>query len=148
MFPAQTPFAKICVRTTTLLLLAVMPGCVGSWHAAPSEPGIPLRAVKASELKPGEYCEIDMVVPPTSPTDSYQRYCGIVKNVTHEEVELSDTVEESWIEYGSSVHRRPPSQQKRGNMHVPLTGVEEIVVQDKAVTVPAHSSAKDSAHKP
>ena len=142
MLGIQRKYATVAAATASLLL-AVMPGCAHSWlpwrNDADSERNSKFHAVKASHLKPGQYCEIDMMVPPNSPDDSYQRFYGTVKSVTKEEVELTDAVEESWIEYGSSVHRHPPTQQKRGDVQVPLTGVDEIVAPIDAT---GNSSAK------
>ena len=141
--------ATLAIAAASLLLVA-LPGCARSWLPWRSDSGSDrnnkFHPVKASDLMPGQYCEIDMMVPPNSPDDSYQRFYGKVKRVTQEEVELADTVEESWIEYGSSVHRHPPNQQKRGDVHVPLTGVDEIVapVVGQALQPDSHSDHKQN----
>ena len=86
-----------------------------------------LESVKVSELRPGHYCEIYMVVPPTASEDSFQCYKGTVKEINHDEVVLTDVLEESCIEYGTGAQRSPPVQQKHEEVHVPLMGVDTIL---------------------
>ena len=87
----------------------------------------PLESVKVSELRPGCYCEIDMVVPPMAPEGSVHCLNGTVQEINHEEVVLVNVLEESKIDNGlASTKRRPLTQQKRDLVHVPLMGVSEI----------------------
>ena len=58
--------------------------------------------------------------------DSFHCYKGTVKEINHDEVVLTDVVEESYIEYGTDSQRSPPVQQKREEVHVPLMGVDTI----------------------
>ena len=106
-----------------------------------NETGPLLESVKASELRPGGYCEIEMVVPPTASPGSFQCYKGTVKEIGHDEVILTNVLEESCIEYGTTSLRRPPTQQKRDEVRVPLTGVDEIwalpPAKDNAAAVPS-----------
>jgi len=67
-----------------------------------------------------------MVVPPTAPDDSFDCFKGTVKEINHDEIVLTNVVEESCIDYGGSSHRRQPTQQKRDMVHVPLTGIDTI----------------------
>ena len=113
-------------RLAACLLLAAGSGC--GWRPPWShvETGPLLESVKVSELRPGCYCEIEMVIPPTASEGSFDCYKGTVKEVNHDEVVLTDVVEESCIEYGTTSRHRPPTQDKRELVHVPLTGVDEI----------------------
>jgi hypothetical protein len=108
------------------LLLAAGSGCGARPLWFRGKEGPLLEQVKASELRPGCYCEIEMVVPPASPDGSSHCFKGTVQEVNHDEVVLSDVLEESCVEYGMSSHRRPPTQQKRDVVRVPLLGVDTI----------------------
>jgi hypothetical protein len=107
-----------------LLLMAA--GCGSGMLWQRSDPSRTLDSTKVSELRPGSYCEIEMVVPLTAPQGSFQCYKGTVKEITHEEVVLTDAVEESQIDYGGSGRHREPTQKKHDLVRVPLTGVNEI----------------------
>jgi hypothetical protein len=107
--------------------LAAGSGCGGANpFGVRAQEGPLLEPVKVSELRPGCYCEIDMVVPPIAPNDSFDCFKGTVKEINHDEVVLTNAVEESCIDYGASSHRRQPTQQKRDMVRVPLTGIDTI----------------------
>ncbi len=108
------------------LFLAAGSGCGINPPWAHTQQGPLLETVKVSDLQPGCYCEIDMVVPPTAPEGSFDCYKGTVKETNHDEIVLTEVVEESCIDYNNSSRRRPPTQQKRDLVRVPLTGVDAI----------------------
>jgi hypothetical protein len=126
MFPHGNRFARAAFCLTTCLVLAIEFGCGGKppWYRGPEGPL--LETVKLSELKPGAYCEIDMVVPPTALQGSFDCYKGTVKEVTHDEVVLTDAEEDRCIEYANNANRRPPTQQNRDLVRVPIGGVDAI----------------------
>lgn len=90
------------------------------------ETGPLLDEVKASDLQPGCYCEIDMVLPPGSPENSFHCYKGTVKAVNANEVVLTDALEVGYNEYGTAARQRPPTQEKHALVQVPLPGVDKI----------------------
>ena len=149
MFPPghRSPPAVFCLATC--LLLAA--GCERPpWSRG--ETGPLLESTKVSELRPGGYCEIEMVVPPTAPEGSFHCFKGTVKEINHDEVVLTNVLEESCIDYGTTSNRRPPTQTKRDEVHVPLMGVEEIWAlppgkSDAAASPSTKPAAKPSAVK-
>ncbi len=88
--------------------------------------GGPLEPVEASELQPGSYCEIDMVVPLTALRGSIDVISGTVKEVNHDEIVLTNVLEQSRIEYATSSQRPPITRQKRDLVSVPRTGIDTI----------------------
>jgi hypothetical protein len=108
-----------------------------------------LSRVKVTELRPGNYCEIEMAVPPNATDDSHHCYMGTVKEITHEEVVLTDVMEETNIDYGGSAHHRESGRQKRDEVRVPLTGVVEIWAErsSKSKTAQATGSGSSPAAK-
>ena len=56
-----------------------------------------LESVKVSELRPGDYCEIEMVVPPMASEDSFHCFKGTVKEIHPDEIVLTNVLEESCI---------------------------------------------------
>jgi hypothetical protein len=99
-------------------LLLTAPGCAE------------LHQVDVSDLRPGTYCEIEMVVPPNAAEDSHQKYMGWVKEVNHDEVILTGdgtnqkVMEQTNIDYNG--HSHAMTQRKHDIVRVPLTGVREI----------------------
>ena len=103
------------VRTALLpLLLLPLVGCAE------------LQRVDVSELRPGSYCEIEMVVPPNAADDSHHCYMGTVQEITHDEVVMTEVLETTNIDYSGSGHRRAPTEQKHKVVRVPLTGIVEV----------------------
>lgn len=107
-----------------------------------------LRVVDVSELRPGTYCEIEMVVPPNAAENSHQKYMGWVKEVTHDEVVLTGdgtdqkVMEQTNIDYNGRSHAM--TQRKHDMVRVPLTGVREIWAEKHpkgAAAPPAGSAA-------
>ncbi|MGO9108867.1 MAG: hypothetical protein ACLP9L_06505 [Thermoguttaceae bacterium] len=148
MFRPGNRFPQAVFWLTACLLSAAGSGCGAKspWFHGPEGPL--LETVKVSELKPGCYCEIDMVVPPTAPEGSFDCYKGTVKEVNHDEVVLTNVLEESCIAYGTNAPRRPPTQQKRDLVRVPLTGVDAIWALPPAKDgAAAKSPAQQSALK-
>jgi hypothetical protein len=88
--------------------------------------GGPLEPVEASDLQPGCYCEIDMVVPLTALKGSLDCYSGTVREVTHDEIVLADVLEQTRMEYATSSQRPPITRQKRDLVRVPRTGIDTI----------------------
>jgi hypothetical protein len=128
------------------LLLAVAAGCSSFQFPGHGQPSQLLEEVKATDLQAGSYCEIEMIVPPTSPAGSSHCYKGKVKEITREEVALEDAVEESNVEYGSG-QRRPPTQLKRPLVRVPLLGVAAIWALPRPEK-PEPAAGKSSAAAP
>jgi len=85
-----------------------------------------LNRVSVTDLRPGCYCEIEMAVPPNAADGSQHCYMGWVKEVSHDEVVLTNVMEQTNIDYNGSGHRRDMTKQKHDIIHVPLTGVAEI----------------------
>ena len=85
-----------------------------------------LDQINLAELRPGCYCEIEMVVPLTASEGSFHCYKGTVKEITKEEVVLTGVLDESHVEYSGSGKTRPPTQDKRDVVNVPVTGIKEI----------------------
>ena len=125
MFPPGNRSPQAVLRLTACLLLAAGSGCGSVFPWFRGEDG-PLHPVKVAELRPGCYCEIDMNVPPSAVDGSFDCYKGIVKEINHDEVVLSDVVEERCVEFGATAQRRPLKQQNHDLVHVPLTGVASI----------------------
>jgi hypothetical protein len=125
MSPETAPFRHSLVRLAVCLLLAAGLGCGARSFWLREQEGPRLDLVKPSDLQPGCYCEIEMVVPPTAPAESFDCFKGTVKEVNHDEVVLTNVLEESCIEYGTS-SRQKVNQQKRDLVRVPLTGVDAI----------------------
>jgi hypothetical protein len=152
MFPPGklSPHARF--HLAVCLILAAGSGCgvQPSWFR--NQEGPRLDPVSASELRPGCYCEIDMVVPPTAPDGSFDCYKGTVKEVNQDEVVLTNALQESCIEYGANARRRAPTQQKRDLVRVPLTGVDTIWAlprgKDEAVPSPAASPLPSQGMSP
>ncbi len=113
-------------RLAACLLLAAVAGCGGGPPWFRGQEGPLLDPVKVSELRPGCYCEIDMVVPPTASDGSFDCFKGTVKEITHDEVVLTSVVEERCVHYGANPHPHPLMQRNRDLVRVPLTGVETI----------------------
>jgi len=115
---------QIVLAAASGWLLAIT-GCLPGTllHGDPSRDIYPTNA---SDLRPGSYCEIEMNVPLTATKDSSHCYKGTIKEVTREEVVLTDVLEETQIDLGTSGSSRPPSQTKHDLVHVYLTGVKEI----------------------
>lgn len=126
MFPAGHQSLQAVLHLALCLLLAAESGCgaAANWHHA--ETGPLLESVKISELRPGCYCEIEMVVPPLSPEGSFHCFKGTVKEINHDEIVLTDVLEGSRIEYGASSRRPQFTQEKRDLVRVPVTGIDEI----------------------
>src|SRR5580704_2870035 len=85
-----------------------------------------LRQVDVSDLRPGTYCEIEMVVPPNAAENSQQCYMGWVQEVTHDEVVLTKVKEQTNIDYSGSGHSHAMTERKHDLVRVPLTGVRQI----------------------
>ena len=85
-----------------------------------------LQRVDITELHPGSYCEIEMVVPPNAADDSHHCYMGTVQEITHDEVVLTEVLETTNIDYNGSGRRRAPTEQKHKVVRVPLTGIVEV----------------------
>ena len=83
-----------------------------------------LQRVDVSELRPGRYCEIEMVVPPNAADDSRHCYMGTVQQVTKDEVVLTEVLETTNIH--DNGRRHSTSETKHKVVRVPLTGVVEI----------------------
>jgi hypothetical protein len=126
MFPPGNRYRQAAFTLAGCLLAAAGSGCGLKPPWSRSQQGPLLETVKVSELQPGCYCEIDMNVPPTAPEGSFDCYKGTVREINRDEVVLTDVLEESCIDYGTTPHRRPPTQQKRDLVRVPLTGVNAI----------------------
>jgi len=126
MFPSGHRSLQAVFRLVVCLFVAVGSGCgvKAPWYRG--EPGPLLESVKVSELRPGCYCEIEMVVPPLSPEGSFHCFKGTVKEISHDEIVLTDVLEGSCMEYGTTSSRRPFTQEKRDLVRVPLTGIDEI----------------------
>jgi hypothetical protein len=124
------PPADRSVRTvfflSACLLLAAGSGCGLTPPWSRVEEGPWLESVKVSELQPGCYCEIEMVVPLTALRGSFDCFKGTVKEINHDEIVLTDAVEASCIEYATTSQRRPPTQQKRDLVRVPRGGIDQI----------------------
>ncbi len=142
MFPPGNRFREAAFCLAGCLLVAAASGCGLKSPWSRSQQGPLLETVKAAELQPGCYCEIDMNVPPTAPEGSFDCYKGTVKEINHDEVVLTDAVEQSCIEYGTTSRPRPPTQQKRDLVRVPLTGVNAIWA------LPPAKDAKNLSPKP
>jgi hypothetical protein len=142
MFPPGNRFRQAVFSLAGCLLVTAGSGCGLKPPWSHSQQGPLLETVKASELQPGCYCEIDMNVPPTAPEGSFDCYKGTVKEISRDEVVLTDVLEESCIDYGTTSHRRPPTQQKRDLVRVPLTGVNAIWA------LPPAKDAKRPSEKP
>lgn len=112
-------------RLVVCLILAAGAGC-GANPLGLRGPQGPLESVKVTDLRPGSYCEIEMVVPPMSPEGSFHCFNGTVTEINHDEVVLANVLEQSNVEYGLNSRRRPLTQQKRELVRVPLQGVDEI----------------------
>ena len=118
-------------RVAACLFLAAGTGCGMNWPWVHSETGPSLEQVKVSDLRPGEYCEIDMFVSPMAPEGSFHRFKGTVREVSRddagrEEVVLVNAMEGNWTDYGSPTLRPQFSQQKRELVRVPMSGVDAI----------------------
>ncbi|MFZ1137121.1 MAG: hypothetical protein WAN69_19380 [Candidatus Korobacteraceae bacterium] len=85
-----------------------------------------LHMVDISDLRPGTYCEIEMVVPPNAAEGSQHCYMGTVQEITHDEVVLTTVMERTNIDYNGSGHTRALTERKHDVVRVPLTGVREI----------------------
>ena len=145
MHPLGNRFPPTVSLVTACLLWAAGAGCGTRPPWSHAESGPLLEPVKVSDLRPGSYCEIEMVVPPTSPEGSFHCYKGSVKETSGSEVVLTDVLEEGCNEYGPSSQQRPPTQQKHSLVRVPLTGVDTIWAfpppkTDAAVKPPASPS--------
>ena len=126
MLPPGNRSQKMIFRLAACLLLAAAAGCGGGPPWFRGQEGPLLDPVKVSELRPGCYCEIDMVVPPTASDGSFDCFKGTVKEITHDEVVLTSVVEERCVHYGANPHPHPLMQRNRDLVRVPLTGVETI----------------------
>jgi hypothetical protein len=138
MFAAVQRTRRALIPLTVGLSLAALSGCGGRPFGIRDPEGPQLDPVKVAELQPGCYCEIDMVVPPTAPSGSFDCFKGTVKEVNHDEVVLVNAIEESCIEYGTQ-SRPKANQQKRELVRVPLPGVDAIwaLPIDKRLPPPA-----------
>ena len=112
MFSPSHRLPQAVFRLAACLLVAAGAGCGGKPPWSHEETGPLLDEVKASDLRPGCYCEIDMVLPPGSPEDSFHCYKGTVKEVNANEVVLTDALEVGCNEYGPAARQRPPTQEK------------------------------------
>ncbi len=107
-----------------------------------------LQRVNVTELHPGSYCEIEMVVPPNAADDSHHCYMGTVQEITHDEVVLTEVLETTNIDYSGSGHRRAPTERKHKVVRVPLTGVVEIWSElPKGKVQPSGSAAPPATAK-
>ncbi len=125
MFPLGKRSPQTLFPLAACLLLAAGPGCGGNALWLRGQDG-PLEQVQAAELRPGCYCEIEMVVPPMAPEGSLHCFNGTVKEINDDEIVLAGVLEQSNIDYGLKSRKRPLTQQKRDLVHVPLLGVREI----------------------
>ncbi len=146
MFPPGHRFLRAAFRLAACLLLAAGSGCGVKWPWFHEQTGPLLESTNVKDLRPGCYCEIEMTLPPMASKDSFHCFKGTVKEINSDEVVLVDVREENYIEYGPNSHQRPPTQQKRDLVRVPLTGVDEIwalpTAKDNAqVKPPPKSSA-------
>ena len=121
----RSPQAVFSLVAACLLLIAGS-GCGVNAPWSHRETGPLLESANISDLRPGRYCEIEMVVPPMSSRDSFHCFKGTIKEIDHDEIVLTDVLEENCIEYGAASRQPPPTQEKRDLVHVPLTGVDEI----------------------
>jgi len=126
MFPRGNRTARAVVRLTACLLVAAGSGCGVNPFRARAPEGPLLDPVKVSDLRPGCYCEIDMVVPPVGTNESFDCFKGTVKEINHDEIVLTNALEETCIDYGANSRPRQPTQQKRDIVSVPLTGIDTI----------------------
>ena len=126
MLPPVCRSLPTAVLLLASLLLAGGAGCGAGWPWLHGESGPLLESVKVSELRPGSYCEIDMVLPPLRTEGSFHCFKGTVKEVGAEEIVLTNVSEGSCIEYGTSSGRPAFTQGKRNLVHVPLAGVKEV----------------------
>ena len=85
-----------------------------------------LYPTKASELRPGCYCEIEMILPPNTVEGSSHCYKGVVQSITSDEIVLVNVSEISQIDYSSNGHHHKPTEEKRDLVRVPLTGINVI----------------------
>ena len=51
-----------------------------------------LQRVDVSDLRPGTYCEIEMVVPPNAAEDSHHKYMGWVKETIGKERKINGVI--------------------------------------------------------
>ncbi len=126
MFPSsnRSPRTLLCLAAGVLLVPGW--GCGGNPFGIRGQEGPLLEQVNATELRSGCYCEIDMVKPPLVSEDSFDCFKGTVKEVNQDEIVLTGVLEESYLDYGTSSHRRQPTQQKRDLVRVPRTGIDAI----------------------
>ena len=126
MFPPSLRSPQAVFRLAAYLLLAAGSGCGSTFLWFRGQQEGPLHPVKVSELRPGGYCEIDMVLPPSAVDGSFDCFKGTVKEINHDEVVLTDVLEEKCVEFGATSQRRPLMQKNRDLVRVPLTGVDTI----------------------
>jgi len=126
MFSSGHRSLQVFFCLVACLCMAAGSGCgtKSPWYHA--ETGPLLESVKVSDLHPGDYCEIEMVVPPLSPQGSFHCFKGTFRVIDHDEIVLDDVLEGSCIDYGPTAHQPKLTQQKRDLVRVPLTGIEEI----------------------
>jgi hypothetical protein len=120
-----------CAWAGAMLLTAA--GCSTSfWSKADTPQSV--REIAPADVRPGMLCQIDMVVPPTAASGSYQCYTGKVAEVTAEEIVLAGATEEGRIQYGTSPRRAAATVRERETVRVPIAGVATIQVADPPPT--------------
>jgi hypothetical protein len=107
------------------LLIAAGSGCGARAPWSTAQEGL-LEEVDVSELQPGGYCEIDMVVPPLAPEGSGHHFNGTVQEVTHEEIVLVNVLEQTNVDYAVSSRQRPLARKRRDLVRVPRLGIDKI----------------------
>ena len=125
MLAAGAESPQFFFALAAVLLPSALAGCSGNPLGLGVASG-PLELVKVTDLQPGSYCEIEMVVPPLAPEGSLHCFNGTVQEVNRDEVVLVKVLEQCNVDYGLNSRRRPLTQQKRDLVHVPLLGVHEI----------------------
>jgi hypothetical protein len=115
----------IKTRYLAVIVLLAAAGCSPLLPTQRTGNAPPADGMPAKNLRPGVYCRIDMVVPPTASADAYHSFVGTVAQVTADDVVLTDAVEENCVDYGL---RRAPSKRERGTVRVPLAGIDGIQI--------------------
>ena len=130
----------------SLALLAAVAGCATPFGSSTGEKPVASKPCEAKDLRPGMYCQLDMVLPPTAMSGSYQCYTGKVVAVTQEEIVLGDTAEDTKIDYETAPRRATPIARQRGTIRVPLAGIGSIQVAQSPA--PKSAPAQDAKKTP